>query len=75
MDSDCEGFFVAPEASKKKSRQQSSERPEKEKHYTLILDEDEEGYSDPNARITLLNQRTQKPLSVITTEEEFLASV
>ena len=75
MDSDHEGSSVAPESSKRKSRQQSAERPEEEEHYTVILDEDEEGYSDPNARITLLNQRTRTPLLVITTGEEFLSSV
>lgn len=60
---------------KKNSGQQSVERPEEEEHYTVILDEDEEDYSDPSAQITLLNQRTRKPLSVITNEEEFLSSV
>ena len=75
MDSDREGSFVVPESSKGKSRQQSEERPTEEEHYTVILDDDEEGGSDPSARITLLNQRTRKPLSVITTEEEFLSSV
>ena len=74
MDSDREGSSVVPESSKGKSQQQSEERPIEEEHYTVILD-DEEGGSDPNARITLLNQRTRKPLSVITTEEEFLGSV
>ncbi len=41
----------------------------------VILDDNEEDGSDPSARITLLKQRTRKPLSVITTEEEFLSSV
>ena len=75
MDSDREGSSVVPESSKGKSRQQPEEKPTEEEHYTVILDDDEEGGSDPNARISLLNQRTRKPLSVITTEEEFLSSV
>ena len=77
MDSDREGSSVLPESSKGKSRQQSQseELPTEEEHYTVILDDDEESGSDPRARVTLLNQRTRKPLSVITTEEEFLSSV
>lgn len=75
MDSDREGSSVVPESSKRKSRQQSEELPTEDEHYTVILDDDEEGGSDPSARITLLNQRTRKPLSAITTEEEFLSSV
>ena len=75
MDSDREGSSVVLEGSKGKSRQRSEERSTEEEHYTVILDDDEEGVSDPSARITLLNQRTRKPLSVITTEVEFLSSV
>ena len=41
----------------------------------MILDDDKESGSDLRARITVLNQRTQKLLSIITTEEEFLNSV
>ena len=75
MNSDCERSSVALEGSTGKSRQQSSEKPEEEEYYTVILDEDEKGYSDLNAQITLLNQYTRKLLSVITTEEEFLSSI
>ena len=55
MDLDREGISVVPEGSKRKSRQQSPERPKEEEHYTVILDEDEKGYSDRNVGITLLN--------------------
>lgn len=41
----------------------------------MILDNDEEDNLDPSTRITLLNQYTQKSLSVITTEEKFLNSI
>lgn len=75
MDPDREGSLVAPESSKKKSRQQSKEMPKEETHYTVILVDQVEPGSDSRARIALLNQRTQTPLSVITTEEEFLSSV
>ncbi len=75
MDSDYEGSSVVPESSKGKSRQQSEEKPTEEEYYTIISDDNEEGVSDLSARITLLNQRTQKPLSVINTEEEFLSSI
>ncbi|MCJ1347622.1 hypothetical protein MMC31_005850 [Peltigera leucophlebia] len=75
MDSDPEGSSAAPESSKGKARPQSPEIPEEDTHYTVILDDEGEGGSDPNARITLLNQRTRKPLSVITTKEEFLSNV
>ena len=75
MDSDPEGSSAAPESSKGKARPQSPEIPEEDTHYTVILDDEGEGGSDPNAQITLLNKRTRKPLSVITTEEEFLSSV
>ena len=49
--------------------------PEEEMHYTVILDEKRESSSDPSTRITLLNQRTRKVLSVIAIEVEFLSSV
>ena len=75
MDSDREESSVTPESSKGKSRPQSTEIHEEETHYTVILDEEGESSSDPSARITLLNQRSRKPLSVIATEEEFLSSV
>ena len=75
MGSDCEECFVVPESIKRKSRQQSEEKPTKEEHYTVILDNNEEGGSDPSAWITMLNQRTRKSVSVITTEEKFLSSV
>lgn len=75
MDLDCERSFVALEASKQNSRQQSSERLEEDKHYTVILNEDEKGYLDPNARIILLNQHCLKFLSVIPTKKKFLPSV
>lgn len=39
------------------------------------LDDEREGGSDPNAVITLLNQRIQKLLLVITTEKKFLSSI
>lgn len=41
----------------------------------MILNNKGEGGSDFNAQIILLNKHTQKPVSVITTEEEFLSSV
>lgn len=41
----------------------------------VILDKYEKDYLDLNAQIILLNQHTQKFLSVITTKEKFLASI
>ena len=75
MDSDRESFSAAPKDSKRKARSQSPEMPEEDTYYTVILDDEGESGSDPNARITLLDQRTRKPLSVITTEKEFRSSV
>ena len=75
MDLNCERSSVVLESSKEKSRQQLEKRSIKEKHYTVILDDDKKGGLDPNARITLLNQHNQKPLSAITTKEKFLNSV
>ena len=63
------------ESSKRKSHQQSEEKRTEEEYLTFILDDDDEGSSDPSTRIILLNQYTRKPLSVITTEAEFLKSV
>lgn len=75
MDLDYEGSSIVSEGFKRKSRPQLPERPKEEKHYILILDKDEEDYLDSNARIILLNQCTQKPLSVIITKEDFLSSI
>lgn len=72
---DYEKSFVILEGFKEKSQQQLEKRQIEEKHYTVILDNDEKGGLDPNVRITLLNQRTQKLLSVITTKKEFLSSI
>lgn len=41
----------------------------------MILDNNEESGSDLKIQVILLNQRTQKPLSVITIEKEFLNSI
>lgn len=41
----------------------------------VILDNDEESDLDLKIRVILLNQHTQKPLSVITIEKEFLNSI
>lgn len=75
MDSDPKGSSTTPESSKEKAKPKSPEILEEDIHYTVILDDKREYDSEPNTQIILLNQFTQKPLSVITTEEEFLSSI
>ena len=75
MDSDLEGSSAVSESFKEKARLQSQDIPEEDTYYTIILDNEGEGGSDPNTQIILLNQRTQKRLSVITTEEQFFSSI
>lgn len=41
----------------------------------VILDNDKKGVLNLSARIILLNQRTQKLLSIITTKKFFLSSI
>ena len=73
MDTDPEGSSAAPESSQWKAKPVSLEISEEDTHYTVTLDDERESGLDPNVQITLLNQRTRKPLSFI--EEEFLSSV
>lgn len=41
----------------------------------MIVNGNEEGFSDSNILITFFNQHTRKPLSVITMKEKFLAGI
>ena len=52
-----------------------SRKSKNEEHYIVILDNNEEDGSNLSAQITLLNQCTQIPLSIIIIEKEFLSSM